>query len=134
MPAEPPTPRDRRPRPQRRHPVLPGSVVLLATRTPLPDLRRRNEPHGQGVHAVARVGLREALSKKHVAKVAAATGALDLRAEAIGVPQVGDGAGDLVIKGWPAAVGVELVLGAVQLGVAPPAKVDAILVEVVVLA
>ena len=77
---------------------------------------------------------REPFAKEHVAEVAAAVSALNLDAVAIRVGQTLHGTGDLVIEGWPPAVSVELVLGAVELGVAAAANVGAGFVEVIVLA
>ena len=83
---------------------------------------------------MTRVLGREPLAEEDVAEVAAAVGALDLDAHAVGVGQAPDGAGDLVVEGGPAAVGVELVVGAIEGRVAAAADVGAGLVEVVVLA
>ena len=41
-------------------------------------------------------------------EVASAGGAFDLDAHAVGVRKPADPAGDLLIEGWPATVGVEL--------------------------
>ena len=52
------------------------------------------------------------------ARVAAAVGALDLGTLAVLVGRALHGTGDLVVQGRPAAAGVELVVGAVERGVA----------------
>src|SRR3970282_331246 len=73
----------------------------------------RHEFHRQRVHAVARVLGRQPFAEEDVAQVAAAVGALDLDAHAIGVWQALDGTRYLVVEGGPATAGVELVLAAV---------------------
>jgi hypothetical protein len=83
---------------------------------------------------VPRVLRGEPLAEEDVAEVAAAARALDLNAGAVRIGQPLYRAGDLIVKGRPPAVGVELVRGAVELGFAAPAAVRAGLVEVVVLA
>lgn len=83
---------------------------------------------------MTRVVLREPLAKEHVAEVAAAVGALNLDALTVRVGQTFHGADDLIIEGRPAAVSVELILGAVEPGVAAAANVGAGFIEVIVLA
>src|SRR5688572_9899953 len=103
-----------------------------------PVLRQRlplwHEAHRERVDAVARVLGGDAFAEEDVAEVAAAVRALDFDAHAIRVRQAFDGAGDFVVEGGPAAVGVELVGAAVEWRVAATADVGAGLVEVVVLA
>ena len=76
------------------------------------------------VDAVALVSRRRAVVED-VAQVAAAVGADDLGPAAIGVGDAPDAALDLVVEARPAAAAVELVLRAVERGVALPADVGA---------
>lgn len=66
---------------------------------------------------------RELFAVEDVAEVAAATGAEDFGAIAVGV--AGDGAGQLVIEGGPAAMRRELVGGEIEGCVALAADIDA---------
>lgn len=70
-----------------------------------------------------RVLWREPLTQEHVAEVASAARAGDLRPVSVRVRRALHRAGDLVVEARPAAVGVELVLGPVQGRVAAPALV-----------
>eukprot|EP00636_Phaeomonas_parva_P012632 CAMPEP_0118854134 /NCGR_PEP_ID=MMETSP1163-20130328/2462_1 /TAXON_ID=124430 /ORGANISM="Phaeomonas parva, Strain CCMP2877" /LENGTH=199 /DNA_ID=CAMNT_0006786811 /DNA_START=780 /DNA_END=1377 /DNA_ORIENTATION=+ len=80
------------------------------------------------VHAVALVGRRgEALPLEHVAQVAIALGANDLRPEAVLILDLGDGSGHTVVEGRPAAAAVELAAGVVERRAAASALVGAIL-------
>jgi hypothetical protein len=93
----------------------------------------RPEPEGDGVHAVPRVPRRKPLSLKHVAEVATASGALDLDAFPIRVRETPDGARNLLVKGRPTAVGVELVLRTIERRPAPLAFVRSLLEVALVL-
>ena len=78
--------------------------------------------------------LREAFALEDVAEVASAVFAEDLDASSIGVDVAANGAFDLVVEAGPAAAGVELVFGAVELRVAAAAGVDAGIFRIDVLA
>ena len=75
----------------------------------------------------------KAFAGEHMAKMAAAVGALDLYPHAIGVGQVRNGAFYLLVEGRPAAVSIKLVDRAIELGVAAAANISAFLIEVIVL-
>ena len=72
-------------------------------------LRRRDEFHRDGVNAVTSVFGSEAFAGEDVTQVAAAIGTVNFRTLAVWVGQASHGAGDLIVKTWPAAEGVEFV-------------------------
>ena len=69
-----------------------------------------------------RVLLGQAFAQEDVAEMTAAIGAFDLDSAAIGIGQARHGAFDLLIERRPAAVRVELVVRAIELGVAATAS------------
>lgn len=73
--------------------------------------------------------VRMAFSEKHMTEVRAASDARDLRTGAVRVHRAPDGAGNLVIEAWPAAVRVEFVLRIVQRRFAAPADVGPLTLE-----
>lgn len=106
----------------------------MIDRATVADLLGRHELQRDRVDAVADVPGGELLAAEDVAEVAAAVGALDLGPPAVGVGEVFHRRGQFGVEGGPAAVRRELVLGAVEQRAAAPARVDAVLEEVVVLA
>ena len=66
------------------------------------------EIHRKGVHTMASILRCHLLSEKHMAEMAAAVVAENLRADAVGVGLPFDGAFYLVVEAGPAAVGLEL--------------------------
>jgi hypothetical protein len=81
---------------------------------------------------VARVLRCEPLTKEDVAEVSPAVVALNLDSIAVRISQTLDGCGDLIVESRPATVRVELVIGAIEFGVAAAAEVSAGLVKVIV--
>jgi hypothetical protein len=80
-----------------------------------------DEPDGEGVDAVARVLVGEALALEDVAEVAAAVGADYFRAPAVRVRVALDAPRVLFVETRPAAARLELGLGRVEWVVAAPA-------------
>lgn len=75
----------------------------------------------------------KSFSKKHMAQMSAAVGALNLGPRTVGVRQVLDGSRFLLIERRPPATSLELVLRLVEVGVATAAGKDPWLEKVVVL-
>jgi hypothetical protein len=80
------------------------------------------------------VRLCETLTHEYVTQMPFAVGARNLRSHTVRVGVTGYSPRNLFIEGGPAAVGVELVHGPVQFGVALPADVGASFIKVVILA
>ena len=73
---------------------------------------------------MSNVGWRFILSCEHVTQVASAIDTLNFSSHSVGVRQVLHGAWYFLIERWPATMGVELVLGAVQRRVASSAGIN----------
>ena len=93
-----------------------------------------DESQGDRIDAVASVLGRHSFSAEDMSQVAVAIVAHNFGAKAIRVEMTVDGAGDLVIEAGPAAMTVELVLGAVKRRVASPADERARFLPIGVLA
>ena len=74
----------------------------------------------------------KAFPYEYVAQMAAAVGALDLRPMTVGVRQALHGSWYLLIESRPATTSVKLVIGSIELGIAPPADIETFLIKVVV--
>lgn len=88
------------------------------------------EGHGDGVYAVARILLGETFAEEDMAKVAIARCTHYLGSRSVGIGVTIDGKRELLVKGWPSAIGVELVIGSVEGGTALGAVVGAHLLVV----
>ena len=81
---------------------------------------------------MARAGGCKPLAEEYVAQVTATSGTFYLRAKTIRVRELGYRVGDFLVKGGPTTVGIELVLGPVEFGVAALANIGAVVIEIVV--
>lgn len=91
-----------------------------------------DEFYAYGVNAVARILFRKALAFENVAQVAFAVVANDFYPPSVRIPDFLDRASYFIIEARPAATRAEFVLTIVQWGIAAPANVDAVHLEVIV--
>lgn len=93
----------------------------------------RYEPEGKAVDAVPGILFGKAFPLKDVTEVALAVVANDLYPAPIGIPNLFDGTGHLIVKTRPAAARAELILTIVQGRVAAAADEDAVDFKVIIL-
>lgn len=72
------------------------------------------EGHGDGVYAVAGIFLGQSLAEEYVSKMSVAGRTDYLCPSSVGIGMPGDGKGELLIKGGPPAIGLELVIRCVE--------------------
>lgn len=84
-----------------------------------------HEPHRKRVDTVPGVFRRQPLTFEHMAEVAAAIGAKDFYPVPVGVWFMAHRTGYFIVESGPTAAGVELVLGAVEWGLAATTEVGA---------
>ena len=91
-------------------PIIAGTALTAESAAIIGRLACRDKSDRDRVHTVTSVFIRQVFPFEDVTEVTAAGIAQYLNAKSIGVDFSANGSLNFVIKGWPPAVGLELIL------------------------
>ncbi len=94
----------------------------------------RNEPHGERIHAVTGVFLRQPFPEEDVPEVRRAIHALDFRPRSVGIGDAFHGVRESIVEGWPTAARVEFVRRSVEFDSAATTDVASRFLEIIICA